>query len=184
MLEQHIEIIDTILNGFHPITHDVLPREHAFSDPDVIRALYSAIKAMRYVNEHYEEVEKIIKRDQFKETIPEKSKGPKNRLGNAGASWTQEDEAKLIDMFNERRPIAEIAANFGRTSGAIRSRMKKLGLIDYKNQYVDGLRPFRKKDEELLRTMYENGLGIEIMASRFEVSEEAIKTRLFYMGLT
>jgi len=46
--------------------------------------------------------------------------------------WSLEEERNLVDSFKEGAKIKVIAKNLGRKSGAIRSRLKKLGLI--KNQ--------------------------------------------------
>lgn len=47
----------------------------------------------------------------------------------AYASWNSDDDAQLKRMFNSGKKIPDISAHFGRTTGAIRSRLKKIGLI-------------------------------------------------------
>jgi F-box protein, helicase, 18 len=46
---------------------------------------------------------------------------------NAYEPWTAEREAELIEMYNKGIKIGEIARQFGRTTGAISSRLKKIG---------------------------------------------------------
>jgi hypothetical protein len=41
-----------------------------------------------------------------------------------------EDDLRLRELFQEGTPIAQLAKEFGRTNGAIRSRLKKLGLVE------------------------------------------------------
>jgi hypothetical protein len=48
----------------------------------------------------------------------------------AGARWMVEDDLRLRELFQEGTPIAQIAKEFNRTYGSIRSRLKKLGLIE------------------------------------------------------
>jgi len=48
----------------------------------------------------------------------------------AGARWTVEDDLRLRELFQEGTPIAQLSKEFGRTNGAIRSRLKKLGLVE------------------------------------------------------
>jgi superfamily I DNA/RNA helicase len=43
--------------------------------------------------------------------------------------WAAEEDAHLRARFNRGIRIPEISAHFGRTTGAIRSRLKKIGLI-------------------------------------------------------
>jgi hypothetical protein len=47
-----------------------------------------------------------------------------------GRAWTPQEEEQLIQAYNERKSIADIAAAHGRTTGAITSRLVKLGLIE------------------------------------------------------
>ena len=48
----------------------------------------------------------------------------------AGTRWMVEDDLRLRELFQEGTPIAQIAKEFNRTQGAIRSRLKKFGLIE------------------------------------------------------
>lgn len=43
--------------------------------------------------------------------------------------WSREDDAELKRMFDRGIRIPDISARFGRTTGSIRSRLKKIGLI-------------------------------------------------------
>ena len=47
---------------------------------------------------------------------------------NAYDPWTEEDDARLMELWREGLSLDEIADRFGRKRGAIISRMKKLGL--------------------------------------------------------
>ena len=47
---------------------------------------------------------------------------------NAYDPWTEEDDARLTEMWRNGVSIDELAEHFGRKRGAIISRMKKLGL--------------------------------------------------------
>jgi len=49
--------------------------------------------------------------------------------GNAYAPWTEDDDRKLQRRHQSGEAIGAIAAEFGRKPGAIRSRLKKLGLV-------------------------------------------------------
>jgi len=48
----------------------------------------------------------------------------------AGERWMAEDDLRLRELFQEGTPIAQLARDFNRTYGAIRARLKKLGLIE------------------------------------------------------
>lgn len=51
-------------------------------------------------------------------------------LINAGQAWTEDEDRRLREEFESGMKISEIARGHGRTSGGIRARLKKEGLID------------------------------------------------------
>jgi hypothetical protein len=51
-------------------------------------------------------------------------------LPNAGRPWSVEERTALIGRFREGATVKALAVEFGRTSGAIRARLQKLGLLD------------------------------------------------------
>lgn len=54
----------------------------------------------------------------------------KPAASQAGERWMVEDDLRLRELFQEGTPIAQLARDFNRTYGAIRARLKKLGLIE------------------------------------------------------
>lgn len=50
---------------------------------------------------------------------------------NAYRPWTKEEDTELAEAFHGGQKHSEIAKTFGRKRGAISSRLKKLGLIDF-----------------------------------------------------
>jgi hypothetical protein len=48
----------------------------------------------------------------------------------AGERWTIEDDARLRELFLEGTKTSQLAQEFNRTFGAIRARLKKLGLME------------------------------------------------------
>ena len=47
-----------------------------------------------------------------------------------GRPWTEAHDECLIDLFKKNVPVSEIASTLKRTDGGIRSRLKRLGLIE------------------------------------------------------
>ena len=52
---------------------------------------------------------------------------PQQRFGER---WMVEDDLRLRELFLEGTPIAKLVKEFNRTQGAIRARLKKIGLIE------------------------------------------------------
>ena len=96
------EIVQTLANGVDPMTGEVLPQESVYNSPDVIRALFVVLDALK---NHTDE-----------------------SLRNVGKPWTEVEDDKLRDEVAAKIAISDIAIEHGRTRGAIQSRMEKLGL--------------------------------------------------------
>ena len=60
----------------------------------------------------------------------ERSKTPKAQAELHGQPWTAEQENILRDMFSKGAATSDIAKALCRGNGAIRARLKKLGLIE------------------------------------------------------
>ncbi|MCI9141094.1 MAG: DNA helicase RecQ [Lachnospiraceae bacterium] len=54
----------------------------------------------------------------------------KNRPDGAGAAWSEEEDARLDQEYESGMKIPEIARRHSRTSGGIRARLKRHGLIE------------------------------------------------------
>jgi hypothetical protein len=94
------------LTGFRP----TLPDDSPFSSLRVIRAPFIAAKAL--------------------EPTPAKSARPAAAApGNAGKSWTEEEDQRLVAGFDAGTPVAALARTHERTTGAINSRLVKLGRL-------------------------------------------------------
>jgi len=103
--ERALEILRVLAGGVDPFTGEVLPAESPYQQADAVRALSLAIDRL----------------DRWK---------PRDLPGNAGKPWTVEEEERLVASHGEGRSIREIASAHGRTSGAIESRLTRLGLLE------------------------------------------------------
>ncbi len=66
----------------------------------------------------------------FIKMIRGKKNTPTSMPQQAGERWSIEDDLRLRELFIEGTAIAQLAKEFNRTYGAIRARLKKLGLIE------------------------------------------------------
>jgi predicted house-cleaning noncanonical NTP pyrophosphatase (MazG superfamily) len=72
---------------------------------------------------------KEVYEDVSSQTEREVSSQMKKQPANAGKPWTETEEEKLLDEFDSKIPIAEIAKEHGRSEGGIEARLVKLGRI-------------------------------------------------------
>ena len=78
------KIIDSLANGIDPETGEVLPAQSPLNNPQVIRALFLAVKAL-------DRAEKRADRDQL---LP----------GNAGRPWSETEDKELLALFDAGTP--------------------------------------------------------------------------------
>ncbi|MGZ8227620.1 MAG: hypothetical protein ACXWT3_13440 [Methylococcaceae bacterium] len=103
------KIIDALANGIDPETGEILPDQSTFNSPQVIRALFVAVKAL----------DRESKRTERNNALPD----------NAGRSWSEVEDNELLAAFDAGTSIKEISAKHSRTQGAIAARLVRLGRI-------------------------------------------------------
>lgn len=113
--DKALQILRRLAEGIDPYTGEVYPAESPYQHPDTVRALYAAIAAL----------ERVAKTEARQHRLPP----------NAGKPWTKAEETRLVQAFDEGRSIQQLAAEHGRTSGAITSRLQKLGKIEVPEEY-------------------------------------------------
>lgn len=98
------ELLEVLAEGIDPLTGEVLPDNHVCNKGEIVRALHCAVEALSR---------------RRKDPLPE----------NNGKPWTEELDSELCRLFDEGMKKKELCAHFKRTSGAIESRLEKLGKI-------------------------------------------------------
>jgi hypothetical protein len=105
------QIIDTLAQGIHPVTGEVMPEDSPYNAAPVIRALFAVSQAL----------------DAGGSAPPAK---PRRGLPpNAGKPWTQPEDDKLEAAFAAGLDFKHIAEELGRTTFAIEARLVRLGKL-------------------------------------------------------
>lgn len=105
-----LEILRPIAEGIDPHTGEMFPMGSPYQHPDTVRALYAAIKAL----------EGRQASERRRSNLPE----------NAGQPWSPTEDATLCEAFDSGTAISKLAEVHRRTSGAIQSRLIKLGKME------------------------------------------------------
>lgn len=100
-LEHVISILEALANGIDPATDTEIPNA-TFRSPDVIDALCTATAMLQ----------------------------SRVRPAAAGSRWTDEEDAEVCFEYDAGVSFSEIARKHTRTTGAIMSRLVKLGRIE------------------------------------------------------
>jgi hypothetical protein len=109
------QTLETLADGIDPGSGEVLPPESPYNDPLVIRALFVALDSIRLPPM----------------TVEQKQEAnlQQGRPKNFGLPWTSEMKEEAASCFGKGGSIDELAANLGRTRGAIVSELVRQGLI-------------------------------------------------------
>lgn len=109
-LEAARQIVDTLAQGIHPVTGEVMPEDSPYNAPPVIRALFAVSQAL----------------DSNEAPVP---KSRRETPPNAGKPWTPQEDDKLESAFAAGVDPRDIAQEMGRTGWAVEARLAKLGKI-------------------------------------------------------
>lgn len=103
--QQVITVLESLANGIDPASGTPIPID-AFHSADTVRALFTASSLLK------------------------SARIPSTKLTAAGAPWTKEEDEQLCREFDASMTVAQIGLKHGRSSGAITSRLARLGKID------------------------------------------------------
>ena len=173
--ERAIEILDMLIDGIDPVTGEILPQDHVCLEQEVTLALRLAERALR----------KSTHSNSSTETQKQPYVNRSGRL-NAGRPWTEEDDQKLLEMYNSHASIQMMCEALHRRPRGLRKRLKSLGfteqLPDTSYPPRTGV-PWLPSEEELLENMFTAGKAPKEIAQTLQRTERAILMRLERLGL-
>ena len=112
-LEQTMKTLNALARGVHPATGEVFGPDSPYQHPDVVRALFEALR-------------------RIDASRPDSSSARKSQetAGNTFVRWTREEEERLAAEFDAGKSSAELARLHERSRAAIEARLLKMGKID------------------------------------------------------
>lgn len=115
-IERAKELLLILSDGINPLTGEILPDEDICNQVEIVRALNTVLR----------ELEQCQKKKNKKSPL----------LENAGKPWTEADDDLLSIMFDEGYSRKDICVHFKRTTGAVASRLVRLGKIENRDQFM------------------------------------------------
>jgi hypothetical protein len=103
-------VVSALANGVNPLTGELFAVDSPYQSPDIIRALFSAVRALEAAGRR-------------------RTRGQGAASGNAGKPWSDEEDHQLLSAFDGGRPLAELAQAHGRTRGGIQARLVRHGRL-------------------------------------------------------
>lgn len=105
-----LKLIDTLASGVDPSTGELLAPGSPCQQPDVVRALCLAARAL----------DERRQRSERQRGLP----------ANVGKPWTSSEDEALVAEFHAGKKLGELAVLHQRTQAGIQARLEKLGLVE------------------------------------------------------
>ncbi|RXH56364.1 hypothetical protein GRAN_3221 [Granulicella sibirica] len=116
-------VLRALIQGEDPATGKALEPGSVVHRLEVMRALALALEALTEVQGGGRT-----------EEVKEQRKGAKKGPDRAGQGWSRAEDDELRRLFGQRRQIADLAVQLGRTTGAIAARLVRLGLVNERSE--------------------------------------------------
>ena len=112
-------IVEILAQGTDPNTGEAFAEDSPYNDPQVIRALFTVHEFVRRARKP-----PMSAAERRQENVD------LGRPRNYGLPWSDDARAEVATAFQDGKPIAELAATFERTRGAIQAELIRQGLIE------------------------------------------------------
>jgi hypothetical protein len=116
--QETLRILNALASGADPATGEQFAADSPYQQPDTVRALFAAIKA----------VEGDTTKPAAERPAADRSTAPPQT--GAGSRWTEEEEARLAAAFDAGKTVDDLARAHKRSRAGIEARLLKLGKID------------------------------------------------------
>jgi hypothetical protein len=109
--DKALSILQALSAGTDPITGAPFPAASTYQHPDVVRALYQAVRALETA------------------VAAQKRQAARPAAGNSGKPWTKEEDDRLVAAFDKGTSIDDLAVAHARSRLAIEARLARFGRI-------------------------------------------------------
>jgi hypothetical protein len=109
--EKALGILQNLSNGNDPFTGKSFPADSLYQHPDVVRALFQAVRAMEGA------------------VAAQKRQAARPVGGNSGKSWAKDEDERLLDAFDRGQSIDDLARTHERSRLAIEARLARFGRV-------------------------------------------------------
>ena len=103
-----LKLLRPLAEGYDPITGELFSEDSPYQNANIVRAMYSAIRVLE------NELSGVKK---------------KSKYANAGNPWKEEDDRKLVKLYDGGTTMQELSKMFNRSELSIRFRLAKFGKV-------------------------------------------------------
>jgi len=122
-----LAILNALSSGIDPLSGEPFPRDSAYQHPEVVRALFHALRAVESMTETAAVPSPAATSSPAPSTPVEKKKP--SRPAAAGKPWSPEEDTRLAAGFDAGADITALALLHDRSRFAIEARLARLGRV-------------------------------------------------------
>lgn len=129
-----LAILNALSSGIDPLSGEPFPHDSAYQHPDVVRALFHALRAVEATADTAAVLPPTPASAPAPATPPDsapagKKKAPRPAAANAGKPWSPEEDERLAAGFDGGLSVEALATVHDRSRFAVETRLAKLGRV-------------------------------------------------------
>ncbi len=126
---QALKLLTTLSNGINPITAEAFPAESPYQHPDIVRALFQAVRALE--ERHNQPPAGPAVGDRVGDRPSATTDAPRaaNRPGKAGKPWSQPEDDELLAAYDAGQTIVALAQAHQRSRLGVEARLARYGRV-------------------------------------------------------
>lgn len=121
---QALKLLTTLSSGINPITAEAFPAESPYQHPDIVRALFLAVRALETKRD-----EPSAARPLATPATQATSTSAPNRPGKAGKPWSEAEDDELLAGYDAGQTIEVLAATHQRSRLGVEARLARHGRV-------------------------------------------------------
>ncbi|MSQ20435.1 MAG: hypothetical protein EXR39_12965 [Betaproteobacteria bacterium] len=118
---QALKLLTALSSGINPITAEAFPAESPYQHPDIVRALFLAVRALEAARDEPSVARPVA--------TPATSTGAPNRPGKAGKPWSQAEDDELLAGYDAGQTNEALAATHQRSRLGVEARLARHGRV-------------------------------------------------------
>ena len=126
---QALKLLTALSNGINPITAEAFPAESPYQHPDIVRALFHAVRALEEGRTAAGQSANQLANDRVSANVTADPSRTANRPGKAGKPWSQPEDDELLAAYDAGQTIEALAQAHQRSRLGVEARLARYGRV-------------------------------------------------------
>ncbi|MFN0304785.1 MAG: hypothetical protein ACKVQU_31015 [Burkholderiales bacterium] len=125
---QALKLLTALSNGINPITAEAFPAESPHQHPDIVRALFHAVRALEGRTAAGQSADQPAN-DRASANASADPSRTASRPGKAGKPWSQPEDDELLAAYDAGQTIEALAQTHQRSRLGVEARLARYGRV-------------------------------------------------------